>query len=127
MVIRERTEGSILVRKYSAAKSADPKYRIPVDEQCRDDIDFELRCVFPVEDSELNTVKPGEPLLRSDPQITIGSLCEGVGKVLRKTILLLPILLGEKVERSLHAGRVVRPGVWPESKGRDGGGKEEND
>ncbi len=95
-----------------ASVRPDPEGAVLIREEREDGVRGELRCRPAVEEGKPGAVETGEPLMRPDPEVAVGSLGHRLDGVLRETLPRLP-----DVERCMGQRE---GGVERESGGRRG-------
>src|SRR5215469_15726748 len=81
---------SILNHRQAGRFRPNPQIRLVVFEEENDFVRFESRRVHFVKQSEAISVKANQAMERSNPEITVGSLQDGNGSVVRQTFLRVP-------------------------------------
>ena len=99
-------------------RRADPQTSLAILLEEADVVAFERRCVFLVENREVETVETDESFLRSDPEIAVLGLDDRLDGVLRQSVFGRPCLVTKLVQAPVRVeGRRANAG----KKKQDGG------
>src|SRR5579862_2585482 len=102
---RDAMENSISKPDEAPRVGSDPQRAVRFGVQGSRIAVLQIGCVFPVINCKSHSVKADQPLLGSEPKITILGLCDGLNGVLRKTILNLPDIMGVNAQGLGGIGR----------------------
>ena len=83
-------ERRVLQARHTAAIRADPEAPVPGGKESHDIDVYERGRIRRVEHSEADTVEPYQAGLRREPEVPVGSLGDGLDRVLRQPILHQP-------------------------------------
>ena len=86
----ETREPPIFEPRQTVALATNPEAAVPARAQRRDPAPAQLRWGIVAQRDEARAIEPRQPFARAHPQITVGSLGDGIDRVLRQPVIRLP-------------------------------------